>query len=273
MNNSGIYKIICLIDYKIYIGSAKNLDKRWRRHLNDLKSGKHINIHLQRAFNKYGIENFRFEILEICDYDSILQREQFYLDKFRPFEIGFNIGSKSSGGDNLTNNPNREKIILKIKNSINKNISKMSKEERKRSNPGKFNPNFRKKWSEEQKNKASENQKNNPNNHFKLNKNKTNIEIYGKDKAMEISKKLSNHASTRTGEKNPFFNKKHSKESKDKISKSRKGKKPTNRKKISIKEIIYESYADASKSLNIPIVTIRWRCLSKNSKFESYKLI
>ena len=51
------------------------------------------------------------------------------------------------------------------------------------------------------------------------------------------------------------------------------GKKPSNRIKLSIDGVIYDSYHDASKELNIPIVTIRWRCLSKNPKFDNYTLI
>ena len=58
-----------------------------------------------------------------------------------------------------------------------------------------------------------------------------------------------------------------------KIRKSRLGKKPTNRISISINNRIYESYNDASKELGIPVVTIRWRCLSNNIKFVDYKLV
>jgi len=59
-------------------------------------------------------------------------------------------------------------------------------------------------------------------------------------------------------------------EIKQKISISKKGKIPTNRVEISVDGIIYPSYAHAKNSLNIPIVTIRYRCLSKNSKFETW---
>ena len=41
--------------------------------------------------------------------------------------------------------------------------------------------------------------------------------------------------------------------------------------KITIDNVVYESYHDASKKLNIPIVTIRWRCLSNNPKFINYQ--
>jgi uncharacterized protein (DUF4415 family) len=110
-------------------------------------------------------------------------------------------------------------------------------------------------------------------NHANQHKGKTNKELFGEEKAKEISEKLSNLASERTGEKNPFYNKKHTKETKEKIGKANKGRKPNNRVKISIDDEIYDSYSDASKELNISPFTIRWRCLSANPKFINYKLI
>ena len=62
---SGIYKIENLINHKVYIGQSKDINKRWSRH----RTNEH-NIHLRRAFEKYGIENFSFEILiETYDLD------------------------------------------------------------------------------------------------------------------------------------------------------------------------------------------------------------
>lgn len=272
---TGIYKITCIENNRFYIGSAKNIKKRWIRHLNDLKNNKHINILLQRAYNKYGVNAFIFEVIEKCNFEDLIVREQFYLDELRAYEIGFNIGKKSSGGDNLSNNPNKEEIVNKIKKTINDNISSMTEEERKEKwgKSGKLNPNYGNNWSDEMKQKASAIQKNNINNPLRQRKNKTNEELYGKEKAEEISKKLSKIASERIGYKNGFFNKTHNDETKEKISKSNKGKKPINRIRISINDVIYESYNDASKQLNIPIVTIRWRCLSKNPNFINYKLI
>lgn len=46
--------------------------------------------------------------------------------------------------------------------------------------------------------------------------------------------------------------------------------KPNNRIKISINSIVYDSYHDASKELNVPIVTLRYRCLSNNIKYKDY---
>jgi len=50
----GIYKITCTANKRIYIGSAVNLLKRKRDHFNTLRRNNHCNLHMQRAWNKYG---------------------------------------------------------------------------------------------------------------------------------------------------------------------------------------------------------------------------
>jgi len=81
---SGIYKIINNKNQKYYIGSAKSLSGRWRLHKSQLKNNKHHSIYLQRSFNKYGYSSFSFEILEYCDVELLIEREQFYLDTLKP---------------------------------------------------------------------------------------------------------------------------------------------------------------------------------------------
>ncbi len=85
---SGIYKISCLINNKIYIGSASCLSSRKRDHFNFLKRNKHYNSYLQRSFNKHGESNFVFEVLEYCEKENLLKREQHYLDTLKKL---FNI--------------------------------------------------------------------------------------------------------------------------------------------------------------------------------------
>jgi group I intron endonuclease len=90
----GIYKILCTVNCKIYIGSAKNLFTRHRLHISHLKSGVHKNRHLQSAFKLYGEEAFEFYIIEYVDsLDMLLVREQHWLDFTKCYEkhIGFNI--------------------------------------------------------------------------------------------------------------------------------------------------------------------------------------
>lgn len=75
---SGVYKICNLVNGKLYIGSSKNLVNRATNHRKNLRGGTHSNKHLQASYNKYGGENFRFEIIEYCD--NYVEREQYWMD-------------------------------------------------------------------------------------------------------------------------------------------------------------------------------------------------
>ena len=275
---SGIYRIVCVENGRFYIGSSRNIQKRWTRHLNDLRNRRHGNDHLQRSFDKYGENRFVFEVIEECDVDNLFLREQFYLDTLNPYgEVGFNIGRKALGGDNLTNHPNREDIIDRIKKGCRETLSKMTEEERKVkwSKAGHLNPNWGNKWSDESRIKSSNTCKKlyADGKMVSYKKGKTHIDLYGEKMAKEFSENLSYHASQRIGDRNNFYGKSHTDETKQKMREFRIGIKPANRVKIKINGIVYDSYYDAFMKLGIPVVTIRWRCLSKNPKFDEYQLI
>lgn len=91
---SVIYQIRNLINNKVYVGSTNYFPTRRSRHFKQLEYNKHHNQHLQHSFNKYGKENFIFEILEyVEDVDNLAEREQYWMDKLnvRNDEKGYNI--------------------------------------------------------------------------------------------------------------------------------------------------------------------------------------
>lgn len=116
---SGVYKITNSINGKFYIGSAKDVDYRWDEHRQYLNGGYHINPKLQNAWNFYGGDKFLFEIVEETSSDKLilLEREQHYLDLFKPYmrDIGYNICPTAYGGDNITHNPNKEEFVEKMR--------------------------------------------------------------------------------------------------------------------------------------------------------------
>lgn len=82
---AGVYIILNNTNNNIYIGSTNNIKRRWDWHKNQLKKNKHGNKYLQRAYNKYGKDNFSFEIVEYINTESLLlSREQKWLDFFNP---------------------------------------------------------------------------------------------------------------------------------------------------------------------------------------------
>jgi group I intron endonuclease len=87
---SGIYGFLCQSNNKLYIGSSIDLSTRFNNHIKGFKS----NILLQRAINKYNLQDFYFIIFEYCEPEELLSREQFYLDEIKPeFNILKTAGS------------------------------------------------------------------------------------------------------------------------------------------------------------------------------------
>jgi group I intron endonuclease len=84
MKISGIYIILNTKNSHIYVGSAVDIERRWREHRNDLRTGRHHSQHLQKAFNKYGEDVFSFSIIYKCPPDSLIEMEQKYMDDLRP---------------------------------------------------------------------------------------------------------------------------------------------------------------------------------------------
>lgn len=95
--NSGIYKIENLVNGKCYIGSSKNVVERWHTHKKLLRQGKHCSLHLQRAWNLNGEENFNFFVIEKCDNNKLLEREQYFIDILHPEYNLCPIASSSKG--------------------------------------------------------------------------------------------------------------------------------------------------------------------------------
>ena len=82
---SGIYKFTNKLNGKIYIGSSKNLAKRFSQYFNiSYISTVKNKLTISRALIKYGYFNFSIEILEYCDPSMLLNREQHYIDELKP---------------------------------------------------------------------------------------------------------------------------------------------------------------------------------------------
>lgn len=96
----GIYKITNTTNGKCYIGQSKDIEARWAKHLSVYKSSS--DWELYRAFKKYGISAFKFEIIEECSIEALNEREIYWIAQYDSFNNGYNmtLGGEACNGTN-----------------------------------------------------------------------------------------------------------------------------------------------------------------------------
>ena len=94
----GIYKITNLINGHSYIGQSICIELRWKNHKCYDKECE--NYPLYRAFRKYGIDNFSFEIIEECEPNLLNEKEVYWINFYNTYSNGYN---QTSGGDGRNN--------------------------------------------------------------------------------------------------------------------------------------------------------------------------
>jgi len=110
---TGIYYIENLINNKKYIGQTQDIYSRWKTHKWKLNNNRHHNKYLQNAWNKYGEDNFKFGIIEICNDTKLCELEIYYIEKLDAFCKcnGYNL---TFGGEGTTGHTLSEEAKLKI---------------------------------------------------------------------------------------------------------------------------------------------------------------
>lgn len=107
---AGIYKITNKINNESYIGFSSNIFMRINYHFSKTK-----NIKIKTALNKYGIENFKVEILEALKSDYTLNHsESYYIDLYDSVNNGYNI-DKGNITTDYSGHFNKRNTIKKMK--------------------------------------------------------------------------------------------------------------------------------------------------------------
>lgn len=98
----GIYKITNNINNHCYIGQSIHIEDRWNEHKNKYNWERENKKPLYLAFQKYGLENFTFEIIEECKPEQLNLKEQYWIDYFNSYKNGYNMtcGGETNYGDN-----------------------------------------------------------------------------------------------------------------------------------------------------------------------------
>lgn len=234
-----VYKIENKITKESYIGSTVNFRKRVFTHKLKLKKNCHSSKLLQESYNKYGVDNFDYVIISECE--NFREVEQKLLNETK---YVLNARRVATGGDMISNHINKD-LIIKKSIEILRNCKQSPRY-------GDKNSNWRGGIS-----KTSCLDCGSIINGFNLRCRKC---FY---KQRDIS-----------GAKNPFYNKHHSEETKEKIRKKNLGKKNIAQSKpLLIHGIEYGNLSEASIALGINLTTIRHRVISANPKFIEYKYL
>lgn len=204
-NRSGVYQILNLVNGKRYIGSSICLERRLSTHLRNLRKGMHSNNYLQQAWNKYGEDSFSFKVLQICSKYDLIFREQAFLDFYdcSNSDNGYNFRSIAESNFGCHH---RKDTKEKISNSEK---GKQISEQTKLKLSSTFFSKGHEPWNKGQVGIYTEKQLAHLSNSFK-----------DRPLSDETRKKISQAVS---GEKNGFYGRQHSEQSKRCMSESKKG--------------------------------------------------
>lgn len=89
---SGIYKITCVDNGKMYIGKSVDVANRWSEHIKSaLEIGTIAKNQLYTLMKEKGAENFTFELLEEVNKDKLLERESYWIKFYETDSFGLNM--------------------------------------------------------------------------------------------------------------------------------------------------------------------------------------
>jgi group I intron endonuclease len=116
-----IYEIRNIINGKRYIGCSKHIKVRFIKHKSRLKNNKHKNSYLQNAYNKYGKDNFEYNILLKLNSESDMYEKEKEL--ISENDNLYNLAEGGLGGDTFTSRSDEYKAITREKLSKSSKIS------------------------------------------------------------------------------------------------------------------------------------------------------
>jgi group I intron endonuclease len=115
-NKCGIYCIKNKINNKVYVGKSKNIYKRIISHISDLnKDNKRANRYLKSSWDKYGRDNFEYDVLEFMEENEelVAGRELFWIEKLKSSDRMFGYNLRTDSSTKMLTHPDTSILISK----------------------------------------------------------------------------------------------------------------------------------------------------------------
>ena len=106
----GIYLITNMVNGKVYVGQAMDIEDRWVNHRAGLNGGYHVNKHLQRAWNKYGADSFSFTVLTECAEEQLNTMEEYFIFCLDSYDSRVGYNKNYGGGSGRPTKETKKKI-------------------------------------------------------------------------------------------------------------------------------------------------------------------
>ena len=81
---SGVYRITNAVTNDFYIGSSKDVKKRWNEHKCPSKWNEYPNRPMFLDMLKYGVDKFVFEVIEEAEESFLKETEQYFIETLKP---------------------------------------------------------------------------------------------------------------------------------------------------------------------------------------------
>jgi group I intron endonuclease len=260
-----VYVILEVGTGKRYYGSTRNFKRRKADHIGMLMGGRHHSKSLQADFDNGGI--FRIKPLKSFDtYEEAFQLESALVNRIIATGKLYNVAAGDSFKDTLTYNPNREDVISRRSKTLSETCAAMTPEQKAKrwDISGCKNPMYGRTHTDEVKERQRQ-------------------RILGttppnKGKPMpqrqyeEMCKRMRDNAHLYRGERNHFYGRTHSDETKRRLREANLGRLNGTEIGVVINGVAYDSMQRAADALGICRGTVRHRVRSKNPRFSEWKI-
>jgi group I intron endonuclease len=123
----GIYTITNTVNNKLYVGYSITLSNRKWDHWKLLKKRTHPNIHLQRAWDVYGEENFMYEILVECEKEHLPSEEHYWATMLNVHDDNYGYNIKPTHPYGVAGLSEETKRKISVANSKRQDLSNKRK--------------------------------------------------------------------------------------------------------------------------------------------------